>query len=40
LMLSGLCTQIIVIPRESKGRRGKLLSRQLLVRQGKKKLKF
>jgi hypothetical protein len=35
-----LCIQTTIILRECKGRRGKLLPRRLLVRQGQKRLKF
>jgi hypothetical protein len=38
--LSGFCTQITAIPRERRGRREKLLPRQLLVCRGRKRLKF
>jgi hypothetical protein len=40
LMLSGLSTPITAIPRESKGRKGKLLPQHLLVCRGRRRLKF
>jgi hypothetical protein len=38
-VLSGLCTQTTAIPRESKGRKGKLLPQHLLVCRGRRRLK-